>query len=322
MKNIVQLLLISVLFFSCGKEKKKQTSKTEKPFIEYTFNDHGKDVNVPVTKTPQRAVLFTPHATEMFLSLGLQDRIVFGSTEGDISPQFQKAFEKIPNKQVGHGISIAKENFLLLEPDFVCGDSGYRVDNIGTSKELIEKKIIPFTLTPVNKSHATIEDVYNDIELIGKVFKVENKASEVIANMKQTIAKANIKQVANDKKIKVMIAAISSSSGGVWTYSSLVTDLINRANGKNIFEDIPKAIDFVSFESIVERNPDIVFVLRSKSRDVTMEKRKDLLRNHPSLKVINAVKNNNIHEVTFSEIKPSVFNADFIVRMNKLMYKK
>lgn len=322
MKNIIALLCSVVLLFSCGKEKKKQVKKSEKPFIEYTFNDHGKDVKVSVTKTPQRAVLFTPHATEMFLSLDLQDRIIFGSTEGDISPQFQEAFEKIPNKQVGHGISIAKENLLLLEPDFVCGDSGYRVDNIGTSKELIEKNIIPFTLTPVNKSHATIEDVYSDIELIGKIFKVENKASEVVANMKQTIAKANIKQVAEDKKVKVMIAAVSTSSGGVWTYSSLVTDLINKANGKNIFEDIPKAIDFVSFESIVERNPDIVFVLRSKSRDVTMEERKDLLRNHPSLKVINAVKNNNIHEVTFSEIKPSVFNADFIVRMNKLMYSK
>ena len=105
-------ILLSIL--SCSDKdnsKKSEVGKMQK--VEYIYKDGGRDIPVEITSPPQRAALFNPYTTEILLALGLEDKIIIGSTEGELLPEFRKAYEKVPQKLKGHGFRMDKEAFLL-----------------------------------------------------------------------------------------------------------------------------------------------------------------------------------------------------------------
>lgn len=258
--------------------------------------------------------------TEMLLALGLGDRIVVGTTEGDVLPEFKEAYEKVPNKFIGHSFKMTKEAFLLLEPDFASGDGDLSAESTGSPEELLQQGIAPFTLKSIETPNATLETVFEDFRMLGRIFNVNEKAEEVVKNMQNKLAEARktfVDKPENEKK-KIMI--ISSFNNGIWVFSSLTTDLARLANGKNVFADTESAYEFVSYESAVDRNPDVIFITDTTSRQMTIEQKIAFLKQHPILKNINAVRNNNIHGVNFADVSPGVRNVDFIIRMNKILY--
>ena len=163
-----RFLSILCLFFFVGvavschqkNENSAQQTKTEnKNNFQYIFDNGSTKLNVEVTKVPQKAALYSHFITEMFLALGLEDKIVLGTTEGEILPEFKKAYEKVPNKIVGHHTVMTKEAFLLLGADFVSGwDEAVRAETTGTADELLKKGIyvIGFFYPVVPKDKARI----------------------------------------------------------------------------------------------------------------------------------------------------------------------
>ena len=106
---------------------------------------------------------------------------------------------------------------------------------------------------------------------------------------------------------------LSSINNGIWVFSSLSADLVRQAGGINIYEDAGTAYEFVSFESVVHRNPDVIFITDTQSRNMTPEEKANIIKNHPILKDINAVK--------IADVSPGVRNVDFIIRLNKVLYQ-
>lgn len=324
MNKIVLSLLLGLVILSCSDKKgteQKKTPQTKMDKVEYFYEDGDKKHKVTITTPPQRAALFTPHMTEMLLALGLEDNIVIGTTEGPVSEQFAKAYEKVPQKFIGHSIKMTKEAFLLAEPDFASGDGDLRTENTGSPEELIQQGISPFTLKTISENNATLETVYEDFIMLGKIFNVNDKAKQVVEGMKTKLAEAKktfVTKPDNEKK-KVMI--VSSINNGIWVFSSLTTELINQAGGKHIFEDVGTAYEFVSYESVVARNPDVIFITDTESRGMSIEEKANFIKNHPSLKNINAVKTNSIYGVNYADVSPGVRNIDFIIRLNEVLYK-
>ena len=101
----------------------------------------------------------------------------------------------------------------------------------------------------------------------------------------------------------------------------MASDLTRKANGINIYEDVDNTYEFVSYESIVDRNPDVIFITDTQSRNMTPEEKANFIKNHPILKDINAVKNNQIYDVNFADVSPGARNVDFIIRLNKVLYQ-
>lgn len=324
MRKILFPMFIGGLVVSCSGDQKmaKVMEQIQMEKVEYIYRDGDKNYTVSITIPPRRAALFTPHMTEMLLALGLEDRIVLGTTEGPVHPDFERAYEKVPNKAIGHSMRLTKEAFLLMEPDFASGDGDLKPESTGSAEDLIAAGISPFTLKTVGITKATLETVYEDFLMLGKIFNVSEKAQEVIEGMKTKLAeakKAFIDKPENEKK-KVMI--ISSYNNGAWVFASLATDLVRQANGINIYEDVDNQYEFVSYESIVARNPDVIFITDTESRGMTIDEKADFLRQHPILKNINAVKTNSIYPVNFADVSPGVRNVDFIIRLNKILYQK
>ena len=311
-------ILLSIL--SCSDKdnsKKSEVGKMQK--VEYIYKDGGRDIPVEITSPPQRAALFNPYTTEILLALGLEDKIIIGSTEGELLPEFRKAYEKVPQKLKGHGFRMDKEAFLLSKPDFAAGNINAEI--AGSPEELIKLGISPYNLRSLDDiPNPTLNDVYDDIHLLGRIFNVEDRAKDLVNKMKKKleVAQKDFVNPENGKKKKVLIL---SYRGGIAAFSALATDLVNKAHGINIYQDLHERFEFVTPERVLERNPDAIFIIDIKSRPEPVEEKMEIFRTNPVLKNTNAVKNNQIYKIDLEDVTPGVRNVDFIIRLNNILYK-
>ena len=311
-------ILLSIL--SCSDKdnsKKSEVGKMQK--VEYIYKDGGRDIPVEITSPPQRAALFNPYTTEILLALGLEDKIIIGSTEGELLPEFRKAYEKVPQKLKGHGFRMDKGAFLLSKPDFAAGN--INAETAGSPEELMKLGISPYNLRSLDDiPNPTLNDVYDDIHLLGRIFNVEDRAKDLVNKMKKKleVAQKDFVNPENSKKKKVLIL---SYRGGIAAFSALATDLVNKAHGINIYQDLHERFEFVTPESVLERNPDAIFIIDIKSRPEPVEEKMEIFRTNPVLKNTNAVKNNQIYKIDLEDVTPGVRNVDFIIRLNNILYK-
>lgn len=324
MKKLWFAIAMGAVLFSCS-EKNKTEKKGSYPngtVVEYFYKDADRDIPVTITAPPQRAALFNPYSVEMLLAMGLEDKIIVGTTEGDVPPEYQKAYEKVPQRFVGHSFKMTKEAFLLAEPDFAVGNMS--AESTGSPEELIAQGIAPFDLKSLDTPNATLEMVYEDIEMLGKIFNVPDRATKIVEGMKKKLADAQKEyaKIPENEKKKVLILSYRKDKGGIAAFSALATDLVAKANGVNIYKDIDTRYEFVSNESVLERNPDAIFIIDIVSRNnlQTMQQKKDIFYNDPVLKATNAVKNGQVYEVNLAEVGPSPRNVDFIIKLNKILY--
>ena len=236
MHKIFCSVALGALVLSCSGKKesgsnKTQTNTPKMEKVEYIYHDGTRDLKVSITTPPQRAALFTPHMTEMLLALGLGDRIVVGTTEGPVSKQFEKEYEKVPDeyKFIGHSFKMTKEAFLLREPDFVSSDGDLSSESTGSPEELLAQGIAPFTPKTIQTPNATIETVYEDFYMLGKIFNVNEKAKEVVEGMKSKLAEAKKTFVVKPENEKKKVMILSSINNGIWVFSSLAADLVRQA---------------------------------------------------------------------------------------------
>ena len=125
--KVLKVVLSSMILLaqlSCskgvGEASSKETKEEKKEaYFSYEFNDGADTLVVNVNKTPEKAVLFSHFMTEMFLALGLGDKIVVATEEGPILPEYKEAYDKIPVRLKGHHAIYSKEEFLLSGVDFV-----------------------------------------------------------------------------------------------------------------------------------------------------------------------------------------------------------
>lgn len=321
MRKIFYIAYAFSFLLACNKEKEQGNQQAKAEFItEYKFeNGTDEPLEVKVTKSPQRAAMFSQFMTEMGLALGLEDRMVLGTVEGEILPQFSAAYQKVPNKIIGHHFLMTKEAFLLLKPDFVSGfDDAIKPEMTGSAQELLDSGIYPYTVKSI-RDGATLDVVYEDFLELGRIFDVQKKADEVVSGMKTKLSEA-AKNFKNKEGQKPKVLVFSAVENGVYVSGGLTTDLINRANGENVYKELKNDHELVSFESLAHKDPDVIFVAHM-AQGMTVEEKMNFLRNHPALKELSAVKNNKMYKIALEDISPGVRNVDFIIKMNKAIYE-
>ena len=319
MKKLCSVFILLSILSCLDKDNSKKSEIGKMQKVEYIYKDGGRDIPVEITSPPQRAALFNPYTTEILLALGLEDKIIIGSTEGELLPEFRKAYEKVPQKLKGHGFRMDKEAFLLSKPDFAAGN--INAETAGSPEELMKLGISPYNLRSLDDiPNPTLNDVYDDIHLLGKIFNVEDRAKDLVNKMKKKleVAQKDFVNPENSKKKKVLIL---SYRGGIAAFSALTTDLVNKAHGINIYQDLHERFEFVTPESVLERNPDAIFIIDIKSRPEPVEEKMEIFRTNPVLKNTNAVKNNQIYKIDLEDVTPGVRNVDFIIRLNNILYK-
>lgn len=326
------LVVISVIGLTLGAVGCSSSKKTESPEakvessnfekVEYTYSDGAKDYDVKVETPRQKAVTLSQFMTEMLLALDLGDRMVGTALlDNPILPEFKEAYEKIPQLKIGEGHSVSKEGFMATGADFVSGwDSSISEQTTGSPQELIEKDIAPF-MAKSYSADATVDTVYEDFELLGKIFGVQDKSTEVINKMKSDIKSVTNKlgNIKDEDRVKMMVYD-SGEKDAMVVGSGLANNLIELAGGSNIFgKDAKKPYINVSFESIVAQNPEVILVTDFMAGQPVKEKI-EFLKSHPALKDVSAIKNNKIYVVGLADLSPGVRNPKLVEEMYGYFY--
>lgn len=325
-KMIATLLMAGLAIGSVGcsnkeevKTKQVSAKVQEGNFetVKFTYSDGAKAYDVIVESPRQSAVTLSQFMTEMLLSLGLEDRMVATALlDNPILPEFEEAYNKIPTLQVGEGHSISKEGFMATGADFVSGwDSSISEQTTGAADELIAKGITPF-MAKSYQVDSTVETVYEDFELLGQIFGVQDKATEVISRMKSDIKLVTDKvgNIKEEDRVKMMVYD-SGENDAMVVGQGLANNLIDLAGGRNIFaKDATKPYINVSWESIVAGNPEVILVTDFMAGSPIQEKI-DFLKSHPALKDVPAIKDNKIYVVGLADLSPGVRNPKLIEQM-------
>lgn len=290
--------------------------------VKYKFDDGTYSRDVTVTKSPERAVTLAQFMTETLLALGLEDKMIGTALMNEeILPEYKEAYDKIPVLKMGEGHSVSKEAFIATGADFVSGwEQSISEESTGSLEELEKRGVVPFISNGL-KTDATIETVYEDFRLLGKIFDVSEKAEQVVAQMKEKVDSVSekTKNIPDEKRPKVLIYDSGESEAFVGG-AGLPTDLIRLAGGKNIFSDLDADYGLVSFESILDRNPDIIIVTEYAS-GLSADEKTEIFKNIPGMKSLNAVQNNKIYVVNLVELAPGIRNADTVKKLYEIFYK-
>ncbi len=295
-------------------------AKAHEP-VKYIFDDGANKKEITVIKSPEKAVTLAQFMTETLLALGLEDKMTGTALlNEEILPEYQKAYSKIPELEIGEGHSISKESFIATGVDFVSGwEQSISEEGTGSFEELEERGVVPFISSGLAPD-ATIENVYKDFILLGKIFEVPNKAQEIVTKMKKEVEEVTVKsdKIKDSEKVKVLI--YDSGEGEAFVGGSgLPNDLIKLAGGKNIFEDLGQDYGTVSFESIVEKNPQVIVVTEYYA-GISGDEKIKFLKNHPGIRETDAVKNNRIYKIGLIDMAPGIRNSKTVGKLYEMFY--
>ncbi len=302
MGNKIKLVLtfsfILLLFAGCGTTKEVSTSSVpvnnndEKQMVieqnEYGVVEIENNDQVHVfTEIPKRAVTLNQHVTEVMLALGLQEYMVGTSyLDDEILPEFKEVYNQIP---VLSDQYPSQEVFLAAEPDFAYAGwrSAFRDDNVGTVDQLAEFGIHAYLHESSTVVGPTIEHIYQDIRNISKIFQVIERGEELIHRMETELEK--IKAAIPKGEAQPRVFVFDSGDTAPFTVGkNFLNSIISMAGASNIFHDIDSNWGEVSWEEVVERDPEVIIIV--DYGETTAEEKRQQLLNHPALTDVTAIK--------------------------------
>lgn len=275
-----------------GRQESEKTSENAASEEEYgTVTIQNGDRTVTFTKMPEKVLCCHLYAAENMVMLGLEDKIagknVPANPVENPLDELKEKFEGIPEIERSH------ENAIAAGTDLVIGQvSAFKDTGWGSYEQFESKGINCLTISGTLVPDETIENVYEDIENLGKIFKVEDCAEALISEIQGQIdeVKEAVKDVPEEKKIRAFVLDTFNGNEIYTTSSGLESNLIEIAGGVNCTRGMADSRWFnTSVETLVEVNPDVIILNDYGTQ--TIEEKLEFLNSNPALKDVTAVKN-------------------------------
>lgn len=357
MKNLIKILLfaaVMTLMVSCT-GKKNETEKTQESKTEQTQEGSQKETSEetdkpedvqkesmentgddkayePVTvetyentftfdKVPERVVSLSFSETQLLVALGLSDKIVGIATAetgvDDCLPEYQEELSKL---KVISDTTPTLEVLLENNPDFVVGTVySFTEYGVAPSADFVKNNIPYYALRGTYVENAGIEDTYKDIESLGKIFHVEDRAEALVNQLKER--EKTYMEATSDKKAKVFVYNSGDEKQAMTIgKDSLDEKILSLAGGENIFNDITgKRYSRVSWEEIAVRNPELILIYGYDAGNTagTLDEKIKELKNNPALADVDAIKNDRFASVRLIEVFPGLQMFDAAEKIQK-----
>jgi iron complex transport system substrate-binding protein len=256
--------------------------------------------SVTVEQPPTRAVGYYQQSTEMLLALGLQDSMV-GTVYPDNPPlpRYVQAYEAIPEIS---DKDASLEQLLAVDPDFVYGGYQSAFDEAqGRSRKVFADAGITTYLNPEYCATApiTMDDVYAEVDRIATIFGVPDRADGLTTDMQASVDEAT----AIVEGVTPLTAFVYDSgedtaftAGG----QGVGDQILELAGASNVFADLEDTFADVSWEQVIERNPDVI-VIYDYFGTPSVEEKKAFLRNRPDLAEVPAIRNDRFAVLTLQD---------------------
>jgi iron complex transport system substrate-binding protein len=230
--SLLLLLLVTVVLVGC----------TTQAAHGNVVDDLGRTVSLQ--GDPQRIISLAPSSTEILYALGLGDRIVGVTDFCDYPP------EAADKPKVGGFSTVNIEQVIALEPDLVL------------AAQIHSKTVIPaleeLGVTVVALSPLTLDDVLDNITLIGRTTGKDTQAHKLVKDLERRIEAVTKKTQAESGAEQPEVLYVTWHDPLMTAGSeTLADDVITTAGGHNLASDIlgHKTIDL---ETVIHRNPDVI----------------------------------------------------------------
>ncbi|MEK7833346.1 MAG: cobalamin-binding protein [Acidobacteriota bacterium] len=226
---------------------------------------------------PTKIVSLIASATEIVCALGFQDQMVGRSHECDFpiavkllpvctSPKFEVEglsyeIDQRVKAILQESLSVYRVDAELLEqlqPTHIITQSQCEV--CAVSLKDVEAAVCQFTSSQpviVSLEPNALADVWADIRQVGSALDVDERAENLIADLRQRMS--DIAAKAQTVETQPTVAYIEwiepLMAGGNW-----MPELVEMAGGKNLFGEAGKHSPWMTWEELVAADPDVIFI--------------------------------------------------------------
>lgn len=317
MKKLIALLLClamsAMLLAACGKSATSGEEEQKASTEGYPVTVQNYDREVTVEAMPQKVLTLGPNCTELFAALGLGDKVIGRSLVNHSRGPLDEYADIVNNIPELNHSSATREGILSSGADFI-----YSLDWEIGEEGLVIEEVEPLGMNVLINQAKTLENQYDEIRAIGKIFQIEDKAEAFIKDQQDRIQAVQDK-IKDQEPVKVLI--YDSGNDGVFTCSgtNFETLLVNLAGGKNIFDDLTeKDWVTVSYEEVIDRNPDIILIHDYDSPSV--EEKIQEIKTNPVLSQLDCVKNDRFATIELESVLPGNRMAYTVEKLAKAFF--
>ncbi|MEO0990957.1 MAG: ABC transporter substrate-binding protein, partial [Pseudomonadota bacterium] len=161
----------------------------------------------------------------------------------------------------------------------------------------------------MSKNKASIEDMYADLLNLGRIFAVEDKATSLVDGYRAELA-AFADSLDTGEPLRVFVYDSGEDTPFTAGRYAMPTALIEAAGGKNIMDDFEKSWATVTWEEVVERNPEVIVIVNYG--EVTAEEKRAFMMSNPAFAELDAVKADRFVTLEYVEATPGPRNIQAI----------
>ncbi|PWE40886.1 ABC transporter substrate-binding protein [Pseudomonas prosekii] len=267
---------------------------------------------VTFKQAPKHAVSHDINMTQMMLALGLKPSMAgYSGVSGwkSVTPDMQSLLDGLPELAAKYP---SVETLLNANVDFFFAgwDYGMRVGGDLTPQTLQPLGINVYELTEscafvMKRPAATLEDTYNDLRNLGKIFDVQDRANALIADMQAKVAA--VRQDLPADKPRVFLYDSGEDRAMTSGRLGMPQALIDAAGGRNILDDVEASWTRVNWENVVERNPQVIVIV--DYGEVTAAQKKQFLLDNQALQSVDAIKNQRFIVIPYVQATPGIDNV-------------
>ncbi|WP_276934724.1 siderophore ABC transporter substrate-binding protein [Dielma fastidiosa] len=253
LKKMLSILCCSALLLSgCAQASKQEDGKNERATINVTtLNGNQESVELEVPYDPQRIAILDMAVLDMLDNWGLGNRVV-GMPKSSKIDYLLAYNDNADIADLGTLKEVDMEALMASEPDiiFIGGRLSAQYDALS--------KIAPVVYTAVDNSKGLIQSVKDNAQMIASIFGKEALALEQTEAFDARIDV--LKKAAAGKS--AIIGMVTSSNFNTLGNGSRCSLIGNEIGFTNLADDVDTTHgNESSFELLVDKNPDYIFVL-------------------------------------------------------------
>ncbi|PMY43529.1 iron ABC transporter substrate-binding protein [Pseudomonas sp. GW456-L14] len=286
----------------------------------YPLTVHSCNREVTFKEAPKHALSHDINMTQMMLALGLKSHMVgYSGISGwkAVTPEMQAILDGLPELAAKYP---SVETLLDANVDFFFAgwDYGMRVGGDLTPQTLTPLGINVLELTEscafvMKRPAASLDDTYNDLRNLGRIFDVQDRANQLIAGMQQQVAA--IQQDLPTEKPRVFLYDSGEDRAMTSGRLGMPQALIDAAGGRNILDDVEASWTRVNWETVVERNPQVIVIVDYS--EVTAEQKQQFLLNNKALQSVDAIRNQRFIVIPYVQATPGIDNVEAVQTLAK-----
>jgi len=285
------------------------------------------DRQVSVAQPPQRAVSHDVNMTAMLLALGLKERMAgYTGISGwkTLDPSMRAQLDGLPELAARYP---SLENLLDAGTDFVFAgwNYGMRIGGEVTPASLARFGIPVYELSE-SCAHvmpgrvASLDDVYNDLRNLGRVFAVEDRAETLVQGMQERVADVQARLGERPTRPRIFVYDSGEDVPFSAGRQGMPQPLIEAAGGRNVMDGVAGSWIKVGWESVVEEDPELILIVDYGER--TAAQKRDFLLQHPALQGVTAIREQRFVVLPYLAVTPSLDNATAVEILAAALHPK